>query len=161
MASWCLQETTQDVCKSAANFQENVEQCFTELKKNRKAWIDDFTLFSSDKAHVLRIQRRFFEICRTRRLVVSLPKSDFYLSEVVLCARIVDAEGVRLNPKNISGLMSCDPPQNAGELFEYVHGANWISSSIPRFTELVSCSKPPTQMHAESQKEVHRADPSL
>lgn len=130
--------TTQGGCNSAANFQEKVEQCFTELKDHLKAWIDDFMLFAPTEEDLLRILRRFFEICRKRRLIVSLPKSDFYLSEVIWCGRIVDAKGVRFHPKNIAGLIDSDPPRTAGELCEYVHGVNWISLSIPRFAERVA-----------------------
>lgn len=75
--------TTQGGCNSAANFQQKVEQCFSELKQYLKDWIDDFKLFTPSESEVLRILRRFFEISRKRRLVVSLPKSDFYLSEVI------------------------------------------------------------------------------
>lgn len=130
--------TTQGGCNSADNFQENVERCFTELKDNFKAWIDDFMLFASREADLPRILRQFFNICRTRRLVFSLPKSDFYLSKFTWCGRIIDAKGVRFHPKNIAGLSNCDPPRTAGELCEYVHGANWLSMSIPRFAERVA-----------------------
>ena len=75
--------TRQGGCNSAANFQEKVEQCFIELKENLKAWLDDFMLYARDEEHLLCLLRRFFEICRTRRLIVSLPKSDFFLNEVL------------------------------------------------------------------------------
>lgn len=75
--------TTQGGCNSTANFQEKVEQCFMELRDNFKAWIDDFMLFANDEAQMLKILHRFFQICRKRRLIVSLPKSDFYLKEVL------------------------------------------------------------------------------
>lgn len=81
---------------------------------------------------------KFFAVCRKRRLVVSLPKSDFFLSEVTWCGRVIDPKGVRFLPKNIAGLTDCDPPQTAGEICEYVHGVNWISLSIPCFAERVA-----------------------
>lgn len=87
---------------------------------------------------MLRILRLFFQICRKRRLVLSLPKSEFYRSEVTWCGRQIDSKCVRIHPKNIAGLMNCDPPRTAGELCEYVHGMNWISLSIPRFAERVA-----------------------
>ena len=127
--------TTQGGTNSAANFQEKVAECFTELRENFKAWIDDFMIFAKDEVHLLGILRKFFSICRKRRLVVSLPKSDFYRKEAYWCGRIIDANGIRFNPKNISGLQNCDTPRTAGELCEYVHGVNWISNSIPRFAE--------------------------
>lgn len=96
--------TTQGGCKSAANFQEKVEQCFLELKEQFKAWIDDFMLYAPSEADFLQILRKFFDICRERRLIVLLPKSDFFLSEVSWCGRVIHAQGVRLHPKNIAGL---------------------------------------------------------
>lgn len=78
------------------------------------------TLCSSlqNEADLLRLLRRFLYICRKRRLVVSLPKSDFYLSEVIWCGHIIDAQVIRFHPKNIAGLSGCEPPRTAGELCE-------------------------------------------
>ena len=130
--------TTQGGCKSAANFQEKVEQCFIELKENLKAWLHDFMLYARDEEHLLRILRRVFEICRTRRLIVSLPKSDFFPNKVPWCGRLIDKHGVRFNPSNISGLKDAEPPCTAVELCENVHGLSWISNSISRFAERVA-----------------------
>ena len=127
--------TTQGGTNSAANFQEKVAECFAELRENFKAWIDDFIIFAKDEKHLLHILRRFFEICRSRNLIVSLLKSDFFLTEATWCGRIIDANGVRFNPSNLSGLKNCEFPRNAGELCEYVHGVSWISTSIPRFAQ--------------------------
>ena len=95
-------------------------------------------LYARDEEHLLCLLRRFFEICRTRRLIVSLPKSDFFLNEVPWCSRLIDKHGVRFNPSNISGLKDAEPPCTAAELSEYVHGLSWISNSIPRFAERVA-----------------------
>ncbi len=95
-------------------------------------------LYARDEEHLLRILRRFFEICRARRLIVSLPKSDFFLNEVSWCGRLIDKQGVRFNPGNISGLKDAEPPRTAAELCEYVHGLSWISNSILRFAERVA-----------------------
>lgn len=127
--------TTQGGTNSAPNFQEKVADCFSELQDNFKAWIDDFIIFATSEEHLLEILRRFFEICRSRNLVVSLPKSNFFLTEALWCGRIIDSNGVRFNPNNLSGLQKCDFPRNAAELCEYVHGISWISTSIPRFAE--------------------------
>lgn len=89
-----------------------------------------------DHLHLL---RKFFEICRKFNLIVSLPKSDFFLIEAIGCGRILDEHGVRFHPKNLSGLTDSDPPRTAGKLCEYVYGVSWISNRIPRFAE---CAAP-------------------
>ncbi len=81
--------------------------------------------------------RRFFEIFRTRRLIISLPTSDFFLDEshgvAALSTKVVYAL-----THNISGLKDSEPPRTAAELCEYVHGLSWTSNSIPRFAERVA-----------------------
>ncbi len=79
-------------------------------------------LYARDEEHLLRIIRRFFEKCRTRRLIVCLPKSDFFLDEVSWCGRLIDKGGVCFNPNKISGLKDSGPPRTAAEICEYVHG---------------------------------------
>lgn len=49
--------TRQGGTNSAASFQEKSAECFEELKKNIKGWIHDYTLFTKDKDHHLRILR--------------------------------------------------------------------------------------------------------
>lgn len=127
--------TTQGGTNSAGNFQEKLADCFVELQDNFKAWLDDFMLFAEDEAHLFKLLHRFLEICRFRNLFVSLPKSSFFLREAAWCGRIIDADGVRFNPSNLSGLQNCDLPRTAAELCEYVHGISWIATSIPRFAE--------------------------
>ncbi len=81
-------------------------------------------LYASDEGHLLQILRLFFEICRKRRFIVSLPKSDFFLNEVSCCGRLIDKGRVLFNPNNFSGLNDSEPPRTAAELCEYVHGVH-------------------------------------
>ena len=95
-------------------------------------------LYARDEEHLQYLLRRLFQICRTRRLIVSLPKSDFFLNKFPWCDRLIDKHGVCFNASNISGLKDAEPPCTAAELCEYVHGLSWISNSIPRFAERVA-----------------------
>lgn len=45
---------------------------------------------------------------------------------------------MKCNPNNLRGLKDSDTSRTAAELREYVHGVNWISTSIPRFSERVA-----------------------
>ena len=87
---------------------------------------------------LLGLLRRFFEICRKRRLVISLPKSDFFPTTVTWCGSLIDKDGITFNPQNLSGMRDASVPHTAAELCEYVHGVSCISTSIPRFAERVA-----------------------
>lgn len=122
---------------SAANFQKKVSECFSELRDNFKARVDDYISFAADEKKLMRILLPFFEVRSSRNLVVSLPKSECFLKQAVWCRRIIDSEGVRLNPKNHSGLKYADTPRTAAELCEYVHVLIRVSTSIPLFAERI------------------------
>ncbi len=47
-------------------------------------------LYARDEEHLLRILCPFLVICRTRCLIVSLPKSEFFLNEVSWCGSLID-----------------------------------------------------------------------
>lgn len=54
--------TTQGGTNSAANFQEKLSDCFSELREHFKAWIDDFFIFAQNENKLLEVLRRLFEI---------------------------------------------------------------------------------------------------
>ena len=64
-------------------------------------------------------------------------KCQLVLKEAHFCGRIVDAEGIRFNPRNYDALVSMPTPTKVGDLMQLVHGANWMRIAIPRFSELV------------------------
>lgn len=129
--------TIQGGRNSAANFQESFSQFFEEIRDHFKAWLDDFIIFAAYEHELVRILRRFQEIFRSRNLILSTSKSDFFLKHKEWFGLIVDAERVRLNSKNLSGLRDGNAPRNSSELCEYVHGSSWILNSIPRISECV------------------------
>lgn len=127
--------TTQGGCNSAANFQACVEPCFVELRDNLMAWLDDFALHHRTEEQLLQLLSRFLQLCSDNRLVISLPKSTFFTTKIKWCGRVIDAEGVTMDPANYSGIKDATQPINAAELCEYVHCIAWMSVSIPRFAE--------------------------
>lgn len=46
---------------------------------------------------------------------------------------VIDADGVQINPENLSVLKDRVAPLKAIDLFEYVHGLIFIYNIIPRF----------------------------
>jgi hypothetical protein len=45
---------------------------------------------------------------------------------------------VRYDPRTMSTLQQMGPPQNGGDLVQYVAALNWMRSSIPLFAEKVA-----------------------
>ena len=68
----------------------------------------------------------------------SITKSDFFAQRVRWCGRLIDGNGYQFDPRNLSGLQNLHPPQNAGELCEFVHCLQWMGNSIPDFASRVT-----------------------
>ncbi len=54
------------LANAVSHFQGNVEPCFTELRENLKAWLDDFSLHAPDETTLLDKLERFLEICEEK-----------------------------------------------------------------------------------------------
>ena len=104
--------TPQGGCNSAANFQAKVEPCFRELRAHLLAWLDDFVLHTKSPDELLDVLQRFFQICKERNLVISLPKTTFFSKRIRWCGRIIDSDGVKMDPTNYEGIkMEAYPKQ--------------------------------------------------
>lgn len=73
---------------------------FTELRNNLLAWLDDFALHDSNDYGLLRFLSRFLKICSDYLLVVSLPNSTLFATEIKWCRRIIDENGITMDPQN-------------------------------------------------------------
>jgi len=96
--------TAQGGCNSAQNFQACVEPCFATLRAALLAWLDDFAMHSADEDSHLDHLEKFFQICVQYNLVISITKSKFFALLIKWCGRILDAKGVKMDPKNFNGL---------------------------------------------------------
>lgn len=61
-------------------------------------------LYEKIETDLLTIIQSFFQIFRASWLVISLPKSDLFLTEVFWYGRLFNLDGMRFNPKNLPEL---------------------------------------------------------
>lgn len=135
---WQPTRTPQGAKNSACNFQSRVEPCFVSIRKNVKAWQDDFIIHHNSEKGLLEILGQFMQICRHRNLKISATKSTLFTTSVKWCGRIIDKDGVHYDPRNLSGLRNITSPKTAGELSQYIHCLQWMSQSIPDFANRIS-----------------------
>lgn len=113
--------TTQGAKNSASNFQARVEPLFHSIMDRLKIWIDDFMIFCRTEKGLLETLKNFFKICPNFDLKMAIKKLHFSLERVRWCGRIIDADGVEMDPKNIEGIRNMDLPLNAAERSEFVY----------------------------------------
>ena len=78
-----------------------------------------------------------FKICLERGLKLHPSKCELVTNKVQFCGRIIDAKGIRFNPRQYEALTSMAAPTTVGALMELVHGANWMRTAIPTFNNLI------------------------
>ena len=130
--------TCQGATNSAANFQACVEPLFHRIADRLKCWLDDFLIFSPSLDRWLDALRQSFEICRESGLFLSAKKCRLYATRARWCGRLIDGDGVELDPARLSGLRSASRPRLAGELVQYVHCTQWMASAIPDYARSVA-----------------------
>lgn len=128
----------QGLTNATSHFQGTIEPLFSAIRKNLKAWLDDFNLYAKTEGQMLALLRTFFEICRDHNLFLSAKKCKLFKKEIRWCGRIIGKDGYKMDPSRVSGLRELDLPKYAGELCEYVHCCRWMSIGIPLFAERVS-----------------------
>ncbi len=62
---------------------------------------------------------------------------DLIATKVQFCGRMIYAKGVTFHPHPYEALTSMEAPTHVGALMEFVHGANWMRTAIPRFSEVI------------------------
>ena len=78
-----------------------------------------------------------FGICRLKGRKLNPLKCKFVANRAQFCGRIIDAKGIKFNPRHYKALTSMDEPKTVGALMELVHSANWMRTAIPRYSELI------------------------
>ena len=98
--TYSSKRTLPGLTNATAHFQSTVEPLFSELRRNMKAWLDDFNLFSADEKKLLCLLARFFEICEEKRLYLSAKKCEFFSKSIKWCGRIISEKGFTMDPAN-------------------------------------------------------------
>jgi hypothetical protein len=80
--------------------------------------------------------RRFFEICRSQNFKLHALNCDLFCKEAEWCGRKISKEGIKFNPKHLSGLIVASSPTNGAELQQFLCASNWMRTAIPKYAEL-------------------------
>ena len=120
------------------HFQSCTSQIFAELSQVMLQWLDDFLLHANSEGELLRILRRFFELCRQFNLKLHAEKLDVFLKSAKFCGRIVDADGVRYDPAGLECLINMRAPERGGDLQQFLCATNWMRTSIPNYSCVIS-----------------------
>ena len=129
--------TLQGGMDSGNHFQLVTSKAFEGKMKRLLQWIDDFLLHAPSKKELLIDIRIFLEVCKEFGFKIHAEKSSFFLKEAKFCGKIISADGVRFDPRNMAGIVDMKKPEKANELQQLLCAANWMRTSIPDYARLV------------------------
>jgi hypothetical protein len=125
-----------DAKNSAQWFQLVTSECFKELLYCLRQWIGDFLLHTKTVQGLLEVLRQFFEICRKKGFKLHAVKCDLFGTKAEWCGRTISQEGIKFNPKSLSGPVDMERPQTAADLQQFLCGSNWLRTAVPNYAQL-------------------------
>src|SRR5690606_33962782 len=119
-----------------AVFQRAMNQLFGHLPYVM-VYIDDIIIFSkTENQHFKHIQE-VFKILNKNKLHIKLEKCHLFKKELKYLGHIINAEGVRPDPKYIEKTLKLVKPKNLQGLQRLLGVIQWVAKYIPRIQEIV------------------------
>lgn len=91
-------------------------------------YLDDLLLYASSKDTLLTTFRTAFSICRDSSSKLHARKCVLFVCEVTWRGRHVSTDGVRLDPRRISGLFPMDIPRTGADPVQFLYGCILIAN---------------------------------
>jgi hypothetical protein len=95
-----------------------------DIASNIKVWLDDCLLHTKTEDDLLATLNLFFKQCQIGGLKLNASKCVFFANMVGYCGRLMKADGMRFEAKNMEALQTMCEPQNGGDLVQYVAAVN-------------------------------------
>ena len=120
---------------AVAYFQSSMEALFGHL--DILIYLDDLLGYASDEKILLAKLRSVFEVCKQRGLKLNPVKCQLVTKEVQFWGRTINQKSIKFHPRQYEALTNMSMPTTIGALMELVHGANWMRTAIPNFSQLI------------------------
>ena len=117
------------MCNASATFQRAIARALQKIVNREGStvmpYIDDIVIATETvEDHMVRL-REVFECLREAGLKIRVAKCDFMKSDIKYLGRVVCAEGIKPDPKEVSKLRDWEVPRNKTELQNF-----WASPII-------------------------------
>ncbi|MCP4458642.1 MAG: hypothetical protein GY816_11555, partial [Cytophagales bacterium] len=101
-------------------------------------YIDDTLVYTcSDKVEEhLKNLDKYFNALHRKNIKLHPSKATFFATELVWGGRLLNQQGVGIDPARAKALSTISTPSTVGQLMEFVYAAGWCRSNIPCFAEI-------------------------
>ena len=128
MVSYVIQ---QGDCNAPATFQSLMNYLFSAyIGRFMDVYLDDIVIYSDTlKEHVIHA-KIVLDILRREKLYLSLKKVQFLCKELHILGRVIDDEGIRMDPDKVDALIKWKTPTNRDLLRGFLGAAGYLADDI-------------------------------
>ena len=120
-----------------ATFQTVMNSIFAPyIKKFVVVYIDDILIFSKTEAEHQAHVRLVLDILRREKLFATEAKSKFAQTEIQYLGHIVNAQGIRPDPKKVSAVQSWPVPKNVHDVRSFLGLCNYFRKFIAHYSSI-------------------------
>ena len=106
------------------------------LKKFVVVYLDDILIFSnSEEEHQAHV-RMVLDVLRHQKFYVTKAKSKFAQTEIQYLGHVVNAQGIRPDPKKVSAVQSWPVPQNVHDVRSFLGLCNYFRKFIDHYSSI-------------------------
>ena len=122
---------------SGNHFQAVLAEKFQGRVKRMIQWLDDFLFYVTGEGQLLDDFEAYLGVCKEIGLKIHAEKTNVFTREVKFCGRIISAEGIKYNPRNLEVLLNMKRPEMASDLQQFICATNWMRNSIPDYAKRI------------------------
>ncbi|MCO5564375.1 hypothetical protein L7F22_018035 [Adiantum nelumboides] len=114
------------LCNAPATFQRCMMEIFKEfLRKFLAIFVDDFTIYSTKKLHILFLEMVFLR-CREKRICLNPFKSIFMVWKEQVLGHVVFKNGIEMDANKITCIQQARSPKNVSQLSLFLGCADFL-----------------------------------
>jgi hypothetical protein len=130
MVSQVLQ---QGDCNAPATYQAVMNQLFGEyLGKWMDVYLDDIIIYSDTLSEHIEHVKTVLRILEREKLYLSENKLKFLCDEVKILGRIVDQNGIRMDPEKVDRVLNWKTPTNRDQCHGFIGSVGYLADDIYR-----------------------------
>ena len=99
--------------------------------------IDDVIVHAATMPELINQLRKVFERCRANNLKLNRSKCEFGVTQISVLGHVVNADGIKPDPKKCEAIKGTPPPKNVSDLRSFLGTCGYVAKFIPNYANIV------------------------
>ena len=99
--------------------------------------IDDVIVHAATMGELINRLRKVFERRRANNLRLNLSKYEFGVTQISVLGHVVDADGIKPDPKKCEAIKATPPSRNVSDFRSFLGTCGYVAKFIPNYANIV------------------------